>query len=164
LLPWNIREKFVRLIWESLERRDYGMSLDAMRGTLLDYANENNLPVSPQMVQKLLYTLNFARCFNSHKNASTGYSIPIPLEIYSPVYPVFGVDEAINQLHRRYLEILAGDVAVLDPDAAFDLLYGNEITDEQEREERRQDLDEMCCAIKPMGAVGQALLTASRQR
>jgi uncharacterized protein (TIGR00288 family) len=148
LLPWNIREKFVRLIWESLERRDYGMSLDAMRGTLLDYANENNLPVSPQMVQKLLYTLNFARCFNSHKNASTGYSIPIPLEIYSPVYPVFGVDEAINQLHRRYLEILAGDVAVLDPDAAFDLLYGNEITDEQEREERRQDLDEMCCDNK----------------
>ena len=40
------------------------MSLDAMGEALLEYTTENGLPVSIQMIRKLLYTLNFARCFN----------------------------------------------------------------------------------------------------
>ena len=82
LLPWRIRYKFLRLIWEEFDNRgDFGMSLDAMRSTLLDYANSEDLHVSQQMIQKLLYTLNFARCFNFLENATEGYQIPIPQDL-----------------------------------------------------------------------------------
>ena len=164
LLPWRIREEFVKMIWDGFDDfADNGMSVDMMRSTLLDYADANDLRVSQQMIQKLLYTLNFARCFRISKESTTGYIIPIPQELYSPLYPAIDVDGALDKLHERYLEILAGDAAVLDPDAAFDLLYGDEIAEDQERKRRKQDLAEMCDAIKPLSAVGQALLDARRQ-
>lgn len=163
LLPWRIRESFVNQIWESFERREnYGMSLDAMRETLLDYASVNDLPVSLPMIQKLLYSLNFARCFSSSMNASTGYKVEIPWELHSPLYPVFDAKEAIDKVHERYLEILADDAAILDPDAVFELLYGDEISAVEEKEERKQTLVKICNAIKPLSSVGQALLRAGR--
>ena len=68
LLPWRIRYKFMRLIWEEFDSRgDIGMSLDAMRSTLLDYANSEDLRISQHMIQKLLYTLNFAVASTSSK-------------------------------------------------------------------------------------------------
>ena len=75
---------------------------------------------------------------------------------------MMGVEQAIDNLHREYLELLARDNAILQPDAAFDLLYGHYITDEKEVDRRKRDLEEMCRDIKPMGAVAQALLQASR--
>ena len=164
LLPWRIRYKFMRLIWEEFESRgDIGMSLDAMRSALLDYANSEDLHISQQMVQKLLYTLNFARCFNFIKDASEGYQIPIPQELHSPLYAVVDVEEAINRLHRRYLEILASEAAILDPDSVFDLFYGAEVIDDQETEERRAVVARICERVKPLGQVGQAILDASRR-
>ena len=162
LLPWTIREQCVRLIWKSFDDRgDYGMSLDAMGDTLLDYTPGYRLPVSKQIIYKLLYTLNFAHCFSLHKNASTGYPVRIPLELHSPLHPVVDVEEAINRMHRNYLELLTGHSGNLHPDAVFDLLYGNEISDEEEKAERRKDVEKMCNDIKPLSALGQALLEAS---
>ena len=161
LLPWRTRYRFMRLIWDTFEERgEMGMPLDTMRGTLLDYASENDLNVSQQMIQKLLYTLNFARCFNFLKGARDGYQVPIPEELFSPLYPVVEVEEAIDKLHRRYLEILAGDAAILDPDAVFALLYGDDIADDQEVEERRRVITRMCQQVKPLGPMGQALMDA----
>ncbi len=161
LLPWRIRYKFMRLIWDDLDDRgDMGMSLDAMRVGLLDYANEEGLDVSQQMIQKLLYTLNFARCFNFLKGAQDGYQVPIPQELYSPLYPVVDIEEAVNNLHRRYLQILAKDAAILDPDAVTALLYGDEVSDEREVKERRAVLARMCEGVKPPGLIGQAFLDA----
>ncbi len=164
LMPWRIREEFMRLIWDDLEdRRESGMALDTMRSVLMDYAEVNNLPVSQQMIQKLLYTLNMARCFNYVKGATSGYIVQIPEDLFSPLYPVVDLDEAIHKLHERYLEILSGDAAILDPEAIFGLLYGNEIADASEAEKRIQDLSKMCESIKPIGTLGQAYLEARRQ-
>ena len=163
LLPWRTREMFVRLIWQGFdERGHYGMSLDAMRETLLDYTSTNDLRVSVPMIQKLLYTLNFARCFSSVKGAHTGYRVEIPLELSSPIYPVFDIPKAIDRLHERYLEILGDDAAILDPEAIFELLFGDEVFDDEEREERKETLVKLCNAVKPLSSVGQALLQASR--
>ena len=168
LLPWRIREKFVKLIWEGFgERENYGMSLDTMRETLLNYADSDelrvSLPMIQDMVKKLLYTLNFARSFSTVKDASTGYRIEIPWELSSPLYPVFGVEETIDKLHEKYVEILADDAAILDPEAVFDFLYGDEVTDDREREERKETLVKMCQAVRPLSSVGRALLQAGRQ-
>ena len=162
LLPWRIREKFMNLIWEELDsRRESGVALDTMRSILLDYADINNLQVSQQMIQKLLYTLNIARCFTYIKDATTGYRVQIPDDLYSPLFAVVNVEEAIHKLHRRYLEMLAEDAALLYPDAVFDLLYGEDVTEEEEKEKRREDVSKMCDAVKPLSSVGQALLEAS---
>ncbi len=168
LLPWRVREKFVKLIWDGFsERENYGMSFDTMRENLQNYADSDDLRVSlpriQDMIKKLLYTLNFARCFNTVKDASTGHRIEIPWELSSPLYPVFSVEEAIEKLHEKYVEILADDAAILDPDAVFELLYGNEISDEKEGEERKEALVKMCQAVRPLNPVGQALLQAGTQ-
>ena len=139
------------------------MSLDTMRSTLLDYANSEDLHVSQQMIQKLLYTLNFARCFNFLENAAEGYQITIPQDLHSPLYPVVDAEEATNKLHRRYLQLLASEAALLDPNSVFDLLYGGDVTDDQETEERRAVLAKFCDQLKPMGQMGQAILAASRR-
>ena len=154
---------FVRQIWLGFdERGNFGMSLDTMRETLLGYASTNDIRVSLPMIQKLLYTLNFARCFSSINGASTGYKVDIPLELSSPLYPVLDYQNAIDKLHERYLEILGEDAAILDPEATFDLLYGGEISDDEEGERRKQELVKMCNSVKPLGAVGQALVEAGR--
>ena len=164
LLPWRIRERFMNLIWDEMETRgDSGMSIDAMRETLLDFAEVNNLPVSEQMIRKLLYTLNIARCFNYRKNAVAGYRVHIPNELYSPLYPVVGVEEAIHKVHEQYLQVLAEQAAILHPDAVFDLLYGDEVADAGEIEERRAALAKMCEQARPLGQVGQALMDASNR-
>ena len=164
LLPWTIRRKFVELIWEDLNLPDnMGRSMDSMRQILMDHVAENRLPVSQQMLQKLLYSLNFAQCFKTSKTAPIGRKIEIPYEISVPLYPVSGVDETIDKVHRRYLEILAEDDAILDTDAVFDLLYGAESTDDQEVDERRKVLDGMCQEIKPLSTMARALMEARRQ-
>ena len=164
LLSWRIREQFIGLIWEGFEALgSNGMSIHAMRDKLMYYTDQNNLQVSQQIVQKLLYSLNFARCFNYVEDAETGYTVPIPDDLHSPLYPVVDVEEATYKIHERYLEILAQDAAILDPAAAFELLYGGEIEDEQEKEERIAVLTDMCNRIKPLNAVGQAFL-AGRQK
>ena len=167
LLPWRVREKFVKLIWEGFgERENYGMSLDTMRETLLNYAYSDelrvSLPLIQDMVKKLLYTMNFARCFNTVKAASTGYRIEIPWELSTPLYPVFGVEETIDRLHEKYVEILADDAAILDPEAVFDFLYGDEVSDDAEKEERKETLVKMCQAVRPLSSVGRALMQAGR--
>ena len=62
--------------------------------------------------------------------------------------------------------MLADEAAQLDYQGVFELLYGDEVTDEQEREERMRDVVKMCDSTrpKPMGAFGQALLDANRPR
>ena len=165
LLPWSIRREFIGLVWgELVERGDLGMSLDAMRETLLYYANANDMRVSEHMIRKLLYTLNFARCFNFDKDAANGYYVRIPDEIYSPLYPVMDVEEAIDGAHRQYLDVLARDADAPDlyPDAVFDLLYADEVADDNEAEERRAVVARMCEEVKPLSPMGQALLDARK--
>lgn len=167
LLPWRIREQFMKLIWRGFdEHGDYGMSFDSMRETLLNFANMNDMRVSQQMIQKLLYTLNFAYCFNYHQSQTDGYRIAIPEDVDIPIYPVVDVDGAIRKLHQRYIQMLADEAPQLDYEAVFDLLYGDEVTDEQERGERMREIVNMCDSTrpKPMGAFGQALLDANRPK
>ena len=166
LLPWTIREKFVQLLWETLDYRggEHGISLHEMRGTLEESATTNGLPESRPAIEKLIYTLNFARCFGIQRNSATGYRVQVPLEVNDPLYPAVDVDEAVNRIHKRYIEILAGDDAILDPDAVFAFLYGNEISDESEVEKRKQQVETMCRNVKPMGSFGQALIEASRRK
>ena len=164
LLPWKLREAFIHLIWENLDtRRDVGMSLDAIGASLMDYATDNDLQVSLQMIRKLLYTLNFARCFSTQRNAAHGYNVQIPEEVEVPLYAVVDVNEAFDRLHKRYIDIVASHGAMLHPDAVFGLLYGGEIADEQESQERRKSLEALCHSVKPKGPVGQALVDASQQ-
>ncbi len=163
LIAWQTRQKFVQLIWDSLEeRRDYGLSLDGMRRVLLERAHSDRLPVSMPMIQKLLYTLNLAHCFNTQSNANSGYAVQVPDEVHYPLFPVVDLEGAINAMHRNYLVILVRGDATLHPDAAYALLYGDEITDAEESEHRRQVLEKMCRDIRPMGSVGHALVEAGR--
>ena len=164
LLPWTLRETFVNLIWDRLDQRgDLGMSLDAMGVSLMDYSMDNGLRVSLQMVRKLLYTLNFAHCFSTLRNASLGYNVQVPEELDIPLYAVVDVSEAFDRLHKKYVELLANHGAMLHPDAVFALLYGDEIADEEEGARRRSDLEALCHSVRPMGPFGQALIGASRQ-
>ena len=164
LLPWRIRYKFTRLIWEELDSRGtMGMNFDAMRRILLDYADSEGPHVSKQMVQKFLYTLNFARCFSINKDASEGNQISIPEDLYVPLFPVVNVEEAIYRLHRKYLEILASDAAILHPDSAFHLLYEDVVTDDHQAESHRAEVNSICVQIMPLGQVGQALVDAGRR-
>ena len=163
LLPWQIRREFIVLVWgEFDERGDLGMSFDDMRESLLSYARANGMRVSEQMIRKLLYSLNFARCFNFERETAYGYSVRIPDEIYSPLYPVVGVEEAIDKVHSQYLEVLVRDAPDLYPDAVFDLLYGDEVTVDSEAEERRTVIARICDEVKPLSRMGQALLDARK--
>ena len=155
LMPWRIRERFVRLIWGSLDDRgDYGLSLDGMRSFLLEDAATNRLPVTEEMIRKLLYTLNLARCFSTRRNAVSGYTIHVPAEVHQPLFPMNDVEGAIDEMHRNYLRLLAGHGAVLSPDAAFALLYGDDIANEEEAERRGAALEVLCREIKPLGPFG----------
>ncbi len=163
LLPWSIRKEFLQLLWASINKRGvFGMPLDTMRETLLEHGKRNSLRVSQHMIQKLLYTLNFARCFSISENAVYGYTVSIPGDLGSPLYTVVDVEEAINLVHREYLKILASRVQLLDPEAAFDLLYGDEIVDEEEQISLKAVLDKMCNEIKPLNQMSQALIAANR--
>ena len=163
LMPWSIRERFVRLVWNSLDDRGgYGLSLDGMRNFLLEDAAAGRLPVTEQMIRKLLYTLNLARCFSTQHNANFGRIAHVPDEVHHPLFPVTDIEGAIDAMHRNYLRLLAGGGAVLYPDAVFALLYGDDIAD-GEAERRRAALEAMCHEIKPMGLPGQALADATRR-
>lgn len=164
LLPWSIREKFIELIWNDLSASGgHGMSLDAMRANLLYHAEVNELNVSPQMIQKLLYSLNFARCFSHSSGAATGSIIPIPDDLKVPVHPVIDSGQAIDRVHEKYIEVIARDAAILDPNVVFDLLYGADLPDDEVWNARREALVSMCDRIKPLGGIGQALVEAGHQ-
>ena len=60
------------------------------------------------------------------------------------------------------MEILADDAAILDPEAVFDFLYGDEVSDDAEKEERKETLVKMCQAVRPLSSVGRALMQAGR--
>ena len=154
LLPWQTRKAFIELIWNKFdERESNGLSFDAIYELLTDYADKHSINVSQQMIRKLLYTLNFALCFSSVEGASEGYKIAIPGDLQTSLYPVVAVEEAITKLHTRYLEILAEDAAILDPDAVFEILYGEHVMDETERIERLQTLVEACQNVKLMKGI-----------
>ncbi len=163
LLPWNTRKKFVQLLWENLDKLgSYGMTFNAMRDLLVEFSQSRGFQVSHQMIQKLLYTLNFARCFSTSENAATGYIISIPGDLDVPLYTVVDVEEAMNLAHREYIKILAYRVELLDPNAVFDLLYGDKIVDEEEQLNRHLALVAVCNEIKPMNQMAQALIAANR--
>ena len=156
LLPWKKRKQFMEELWLSLETRDtIGMSLDAMRRMILDRFG-NGDRVLQQKVQKLLYTLNFARCFSLHRDMTEGSPIEIPDQLSEPLYSAVPVEVAIQNAHRQYLYVLARNDAILVPEAVFDLLYQNEIEDDEERRERLRDLEVLCDDIKPLNTFGQA--------
>ena len=163
LLPWPLRRLFIDLIWTEFDARgDGGMSINEMRETLLGHAKSNGLQVSLQMIQKLLYTLNIARCFSVVKGAPTGEKITIPGDLHHRLYPVVDVDEAVDQVHERYVIILAGRAGILSRAAVFELLYGDMIEDADERELRSAVLEKMCERHSPSRdfaqALGQALI------
>ena len=163
LKPWSIRREFVKLVWGDLaERGDRGMTFEDIREMLLDYSRANDMRVSEQMIRKLLYTLNFAQCFSFDMGAANGSQITIPDEVNTPLYPVVGVEEAIDKAHSKYLEVLAREAPDLYPDAAFDLLYGDEVTDNAEADNRREVIATMCERVKPLSRMGQALLEARK--
>ena len=162
LLRWRERKHILEEIWRSLqERRSVGMSLDAMRQLILGHADSVDR-VFQQKVQKLLYTLNFAKCFSLQKDAERGYPIAIPEQLSELLYPAVPVEAAIRNVHRQYLDVLVRNNAILLPEAVFDLLYENEIEDDDEKRERLQDLQTMCDEIKPLNPFGQALREAGR--
>ena len=68
----------------------------------------------------------------------------------------------MDLIHREYIKMLADRVELLDPDAVFDLLYGEKIVDEEERSRRRSVLVDTCSEIKPMNKMSQALVAANR--
>ena len=161
LLPWRIRREFIGLVWGDLaESGDRGMTFESIREMLLDYSRANDMRVSEPMIRKLLYTLNFAHCFSFDRGAVTGSRIGIPDEVDFPLYPVVDVEGAIDKAHMKYLEVLARDAPDLYPDAAFDLLYGDEVADEGEAEKRRTVIARMCQEVKPLSPMGQALWDA----
>ena len=163
LMPWYSRKEFVRLLWENLDKLgSFGMTFNAMRDLLMNYSRSRGFQVSHQMIQKLLYTLNFARCFSTSENATNGYLISIPADLDVSLYPVVDVEEAINLAHREYVKILADRVELLDPDAVFDLFYSDKIVDEKERLKRHSVLVDTCNKIKPMNQMSQALIAANR--
>ena len=163
LLPWNTRKVFVGILWENLDKLgSLGMTFNAMRDLLMEYSRSRGFQVSHQMIQKLLYTLNFARCFSMYQNAANGFTISIPADLDVVLYPVVDVEEAMNLVHREYVKILAYRVELLDPDAVFDLLYGDRIVDEEERLIRHTSLVAACNEIKPMNQMSQALMSANR--
>ena len=155
LIPWRFRERFVRLIWDYLyQRGGYGLSLDGMRNFLQEEVTAARMPVTREMVQKLLYSLNLAGCFSTQSNGTFGHVVHVPDEVHHPLFPVTDVAGAIDAMHRNYLRLLAGKGAVLHPDAAFALLYGDDIADEEEALRRRATLEAMCGEIKPLGPLG----------
>ncbi len=162
LLPWQTRKEFMVLIWNEFNGQDSKvLSFHDIREVLADYAYEQGLSVSIQAIQKLLYTLNFARCFAYSENATTGDVILIPDYLYEPIHPAVDDEEAMRRLHRRYIEILAGDAALLNPQSVFSLLYGNEVSDEKEKKALEQELDALCQEIKPPSQIGQAVLSSN---
>ena len=159
LLPWGTRREFTDVVWGHFEERGaYGIHFDGMRENLEFYAMDNNINVSRQMVQKFLYTLNFGRCFAFTETSASGSFLRIPEDVDVPVYPAVSAEEAVRRSHRQYLHMIARKAPILHPDAAFDLLYGEEVTDEDERRERLEDLARICNDIKPMDGFGQAML------
>ena len=163
IMPWNSRKEFVRVLWDTYEKRGtFGMTFNDMRDLLLDHGRRQGYQVTQQMIQKLLYTLNFARCFSPYENASHGYTVSIPEDLDVRLYVVVDYEEAMNLVHREYIKILAYRVELLDPDAVFDLLYGDKIVDEEEQLSRYEALVAACNEIKPMNQMSQALMAANR--
>ena len=163
LIPWKTRDALMRFIWSEFENRaEVGMSVDFMRGILHEYSRQRDLGVSLPMIQKLIYTLNFARCFTTERDSTLGYSIAIPDDAQTPLYPVIGVEEAISRLHRQYLGVIARHAPLLHPEAAFDLLYTGDSVAPEERDALQEELGRLCAEVKPSTAIGEALLHSIR--
>ncbi len=163
LIPWRTRDALIRLIWDEFEERaDIGMSLDFARDLLREHSRSSDLGLSPSMIQKLIYSLNFARCFSDRQDAVHGYSIAVPDDVHVPLYPVVGVDEGIMRVHRQYLQVIARNAPVLHPESAYDLLYGDAVTDSEEKDARQEQLRELCYEVKPSTAIGDALVQSLR--
>ena len=158
LLPWPLRKQYVELIWAELDASgDAGLSIHQMREILFDHAKMNSHRVSPEMIEKLLYSLNFAKCFNLVKDATAGHIIVIPEDKHVRLYPVVDVDQAIERIHEGYIKVLVGRAGILNRAAVFDLFYGDEIEDDQERATRIEALEVMCERFTPSGQFAQAL-------
>lgn len=158
LLPWPLRKQYVELIWAKLDEcGDAGLSIHQMREILFDHAKMNSHRVSPEMIVKLLYSLNFAICFNLVKDATAGHTIEIPEDKHVRLYPVVDIDEAIKRIHEGYIKVLAGRAGVLNHASVFNLLYGEKIEDDQERASRVEALEKMCERFTPSGQFAQAL-------
>ena len=162
LLPWRTREEFINLVWSYFKDREpNGLHFDAIRENLVFHAEDHNMSVTHQMIQKLLYTLNFGRCFAYVHNSAVGSLILIPQDLYVPIHAAVDVDEAVRRLHRRYLEIIARNAPMLHPNAAYDLLYGDDLTDPEEVSRRADELESMCHDIKPMRGFGQVIVNTA---
>ena len=156
LLPWSLRRQFVELIWAKFdEHADRGISFDEMSETLLDHAKWSGLPASRPLIRKLLYSLNFAQVFNFVNGAPTGVQIAIPEDLWTPLHPVAGIsgDKAIDLVHEQYIKILVKQSRRLDVAAVFELLYGDEIKDDHERETRRGIVQRFCEQYSPPGDI-----------
>ena len=161
LLPWGTRREFIDVVWRHFEERGaYGIHFDAIGENLEVHDIDNNVNVARQMIRKFLYTLNFGRCFAFTENSASGSFLRIPEDLDVPVYPAVDAEEAVRRSHRQYLHVIARKAPILHPDAAFDLLYGEEVPDEEERRERHDELSRICGAIKPMDGFGQAMLNS----
>lgn len=165
LLPWGTRREFIDVVWEHFEERGtYGIHFDAIRESLQFHADDNNLNVSRQVIQKFLYTLNFGNCFAFTENATRGSRIRIPEDVDVPLYPAVSAEEAVRRSHRQYLEVISREAPFLHADAAYDLLYGNEVEDPAEIAERTDEIGRICNDIKPYGGFGQAFMNTMPYR
>ena len=164
LMPWPERWDFLSRIWHLFEERGpRGVSMDEMRHILFDYADNQGLNTARQAIQKLLYSLNFARCFTPDGDRR-GYVIQIPEEVHVPLFPAVGLEEARRFLHRSYLNILTRDRrTVLIPEAVFDLLFEGATLDDQQRTKYQGEVMALCGEVQPPNAIAQAFRSAKRQ-
>lgn len=167
LVPWRDRERLINQIWERFLAHEQaglgGISLDSLRRILLDYVHDYDLKISDDMVQKLLYTLNFGQCFNTIKSASRGRHIDIPGEVHEQLYPVREVSDAIRAIDREYIKTIAKESLRLNYKAVFELLYGDAIDNEHEKEDLLTKLKEMCGEVRPQTALGIAVSKAEEE-
>jgi uncharacterized LabA/DUF88 family protein len=157
LLPWSQRLAFLTKLWEEARTRGQ-MSMDTMRQVLGEYAEQEGMRVSPTTITKLLYTLNFARCFSLDGNSSA--FIQVPGQVNTPIRLIGSLDQTCRQVHKSYLNILLRVDATLVPEAIAELLFDN--PDSQVK--HRAEVDRMCSELQPPTPMRQALQAAIRQR
>lgn len=152
LLSWKLRQELVDHLWYVLQKEETGgLTIYQMITEIEEYAHRKGLNVPRQACSKIVYTLNFARCFT---DAIRGWYQVKETEFGTlRVLPAIDATTALFKMNLNYIKSIRiyHPNARLYPEAVATLLYGNTEPDAM------RDVAEIINELQPPTAMALAI-------